>query len=55
MVNPQTETVYYKDIMPIHSIELVNIHYIQPDLTMEMSHMAANYTVMQRGVYEITT
>ncbi|MEK5185101.1 hypothetical protein [Solibacillus sp. FSL W7-1324] len=55
MVSPQTETVYYKDVMPVHSIELVNIHYIQPDLTMEMSHICANYAMLHRGVYEITT
>ncbi|MEK4386018.1 hypothetical protein MKZ25_09450 [Solibacillus sp. FSL W7-1464] len=55
MISPHTETVYYKDAMPFHSIELVNIHYIQPDLTMEMSHLAANYAMLHRGVYEITT
>ncbi|MBM7663744.1 hypothetical protein JOC25_000200 [Solibacillus kalamii] len=55
MISPQTETVYYKDVMLIHSIELVNIHYIQPDLTMEMSYLSANYAMLHRGVYEITT
>lgn len=55
MISPQTETVYYKDVMPIHSIELVNIHYIQPDLTMEMSYLSTNYAILHRGVYEITT
>lgn len=55
MINPQTETVYYKDVMPIHSIELVNIHYIQTNPTIEMSHICANYAMLHRGVYEITT
>lgn len=55
MISPQTDTVYYKNVMPIHSIELVNIHYIQPDLTMEMSYLSANYAMLHRGVYEITT
>lgn len=54
MISPQTETLYYKDVMPIHMIELVNIHYIQPDLTMKISDMAANYAMLHRGVYEIT-
>lgn len=55
MISSQTETVYYKDILPIHLTMLVNIHYIQPDLTMEISYMSANYAMLHRGVYEITT
>lgn len=55
MINPQTETVYYKDVTPIHLTELVNIHYFQPDLTMEMTHIPANQAMLHRGVYEITT
>lgn len=54
MISPQTENVYNKGVMSIHSIEFVNIHYLQPDLTMEMSHIYANYAMLHRGVYEIT-